>query len=791
MTRLSSSEMLTRLGAGQSIADVCAAAGLSREQFDAWWRGECCRRVPPTEGVCRVRGPRSRVEIRRDRWGVPHIFAESDGDLFFGFGYATAQDRLFQLDHWRRKARGRLAEILGRDALESDILYRTLGLTQAADAEWAALPADTRAMIGSYSAGINALIEQSRGRLPIEFDLLGYEPELWTPEDSMVIAKEARWYMTGRLPVIVIPELAKRALGQGPLYCEFLLGEADDESIVPPGAYPARPAADPRVGAVMGEDGGPGSNNWVLAGTRTATSKPLVANDPHVPFGAVSIWYQVCLRGGSFHVAGVSMVGQPGVIIGRNERVAWGITNNICSLRDLYQEKTDPAHPDCFLYDGRWEPARQREEVIYVKGMEPVRKVVRSSRNGPIVDEVLPSAARPTGPVALRWLGVEPCGWLTAMIAMNRSRTAEEFREALRPWHVPTFNLVFADVDGHTSFQSVGRIPVRDVAERGYRPGWDPRHQWDGLISFEDMPQMRDPKSGFAITANNRLAPDDYPYPLAGTWSGGHRARRIRELIEARPKLTREDCQQLQQDVFSGRAAECVPALVALLADDPDPYVRRALAFLKAWDFRVVPDSIAAALFNVFFSRWCRTVTAERFPADQAELVAANAGGLAARLLAGDKIGWFAQGDCGAAVRRTFRAALDELTARLGPEDAAWTWGRLHPLVQKHFLSGRGELGQLLDHSSLPIGGDGTTINSGTTDARHAAYLGAGYRMVADLADPAHGLWSIEAGSVSGHPGSPHYDDQLALWAEGGYHYLSVDGEQPGGSQLVLEPKNG
>jgi penicillin amidase len=304
------------------------------------------------------------------------------------------------------------------------------------------------------------------------------------------------------------------------------------------------------------------------------------------------------------------------------------------------------------------------------------------------------------------------------------------------------------------------------------------------------MPHLRDPKSGSVITANNRLAPDDYPYPLAGTWSSGRRARRIRELIGARPKLTREDCQQFQQDVYSGRAAECVPELVALLADEPDPVVRRAAAVLKAWDFRVVADSVAAALFNVFFSHWCRAVAAERFPADQAEVVAANVGGLAARLLAGDRAGWFAQHDRIRVVRKTFLEAVDELAARLGPDVAAWTWGRLHTLVQKHFLSGRGDLGQLLDRSGLPVGGDGTTINNSTPDAGHAASMGAGYRMVADLADPTLGLWMVEIGSVSGHPGSPHYDDQLALWAEGGYRYLSVNGERPDGTPLVLEPKN-
>src|SRR5262245_38534027 len=380
---------LCQLGAGESITEVCATAIMSRDQFDAWWQAECRKRVISGQP------PRAGVLVERDRWGIPHVQANSDEDLFFGFGFATAEDRLFQLDYLRRRARGRLAEILGPEAVESDVLYRTIGLARIAEDELCTLLPDVRTLLDAYTAGVNALMEEALENPPIEFDLLNYRPEPWAPADCLAIMGEFRWYLTGRFPVIAAPEMVKRALGDGPLYRDFIVGEFDDESILQHGESPAGPA--PFSSSTIGDETAGGSNNWVLAGSRTATGKPLVASDPHVPFAAVSLWHEIVLSGGTFRVAGVAYAGMPAVMIGRNERVAWGVTNNICSLRDLYQEKTDPNHPNCFLFDGRWEPVREREEVIAVRGQSPVRKLVRSSRNGPIVDDILPPPVRDTG----------------------------------------------------------------------------------------------------------------------------------------------------------------------------------------------------------------------------------------------------------------------------------------------------------------------------------------------------------------------------------------------------------
>lgn len=783
---LPAAELLRRLGRGESIAQVCAAAGLSRPDFDAWWLQECRRRVPTASGTRRCRGLEGTARITRDRFGVPTVCAASDAELFFGLGYATAQDRLFQLDWLRRKARGRLAEILGPEAIASDLLARTVDLPGIAEREGAALPGAVRSLLEAYTAGVNALIDATRDEPAIEFDLLDYRPEPWLPTDSLAILGEFRWYLTGRFPVIVVPELVKRTFGANPLYRAFLPGEADDESILHRGDYPAGRRSD-RVEGGAGEHA-PGSNNWVLAGTRTASGKPLLASDPHVPFAAVSIWHQVRLIGGSFRAVGVTLAGTPAIMLGRNADVAWGITNNICSQRDLYQEKTDPAHPGCFLFDGRWEPARERAEVIAVRDAEPIRTVIRSSRNGPIVDEVLPAAARQTGPVALRWLGAEPCGWLTAMLDMNRARSAAEFREALRPWLVPTFCVVFADRAGHVGYQAAGRIPRRHVPERGYRPGWEQVHQWDGVLSFEEMPHLDDPTRGYVITANNRVAADDFPQPLSGTWSSGHRARRLRELIAPRSNITAAECHTLQLDCHSGRAATGVPHLLRALAEQRDATLRRAADLLAGWDGRMRADSVPAAIWSVFFARWCHRVAADNFKPEAAALVAGYDAAMAARLLEGDPLGWFDRADCGESIVETFRATLDELARRLGPTLDDWQWGRLHTLVQKHFLSGRGDLGVLLDRSGLPVDGDSTTVNASIPDGEHRAWLGAGYRMVADLSDPRAGLWWVEVGGVSGHPGSPHYDDQGAVWAAGQGQYTPLQGEDAADvATLVLE----
>jgi penicillin amidase len=534
-----------------------------------------------------------------------------------------------------------------------------------------------------------------------------------------------------------------------------------------------------KVGAAVGDpQEGLGSNNWTVAGSRSASGNPLLASDPHIAFGTLSCWYEVHLSGGSFNTVGMAYAGVPAVVMGRNEDVAWGITNNICSQRDLYLEEEDPQQPGSFLYEGKWEAGRTISERIEVRNSEAVVKTVQLTRNGPLVNHLLPEAARDFGPVSLRWLGATFCDELTPLLQANRARSNDEFREALRGWRVPTWNFVFADKEGHIGYQAVGHIPVREQWERGFRPGWEASQQWREVIPFGSMPAIADPPSGWIRTANNRNAPEDFPYPLSGTWSSGHRAVRIRQMLEGQPLFTFDDFRRMHHDVLALRAVAAVPRLLASLEGTREPRIAQAAEMLRGWDGRMEKDEVAASIFEVFFRHWSQAVAAERFPQEVAPLMAGVIGGLALELLAEDQPGWFAQGDRVPKIVSALASALDELTTRLGPDVARWQWGNLHTITLRHLLSGRGALSSLLDRGGLSLGGNGFTVcNTGyiVTPAGYEAASGANYRLIADFGKTPQGLWAVDAAGQSGNPGSAHYCDQLDEWVSGGYHFLPLE----------------
>ena len=784
-------EELRRLGGGESIESVLDASGVTREQFDRWWDYQTGLRVPGLSGA--IDAPvQANVEIARDAHGIPHISASNDQDLFFGYGYAMAQDRLWQLDYYRRRGMGRLAEILGEEALEYDRLVRTVGINRIAARQVARLPETTMELLEALSAGINAIIGASHDRAPIEFDLLDYRPEPWAPVDTVAILAEFRWYLTGRMPVIFLPELAKRYLGDPDLYRAFLTPEAGDEVIVPPGNYPTDASGSEPVGEVVGDpDDWQGSNNWVVSGKLSASGAPMVASDPHIAFGSVSCWYEARLSGGSFDAAGAGYCGVPGFWFGRNRRMAWGLTNNICSQRDLYQETTDPDRPDAFLYGYDWEPARELTERIEVKGGQTVVEPVRFSRNGPLVDHLLPEPARSAGPVSIKWLGATFSDEISSRLDMDRADSCDEFREAIRPWKVPTLSFGFADVDGHIGYQAGGGIPIRSNWDRGYRPGWEPEHQWHGLVPYDHMPRIVDPPEGWVRSANNRTAPEDFPYPLSGQWSSGYRAKRVREMLETGSPFDRADLARMQTDVLSERAVEAVPSLLTLLAGSSDERVKEALGILKSWDRRVEPDSAGAAIFEIFFTHWTSAVARKRFPEAAASLLSGAVFGLSVSLLADDERGWFGSDDRAQAAEDALMATLDEFDERMGPDMSAWSWGELHRIALPHLLEGRGDLGELLSRGGQPVGGSGITVCNTGFDPNYLAAMGANFRLVVDLGDSPPALWTVDATGQSGHPGSPNYGDQLSTWLEGGHYRVSLDGAEAGAGEttkLVLKP---
>ena len=787
----SDKDMLLRLGAGGLISAICKDAGLTRAEFDQWWAEQTSGRVPSMEGTRTVSGLSGQVDIVRDEWGVPHVLADSDDDLFFGYGYTTVQDRLWQLDYYRRKARGRLSEVVGPSGIEIDTVSHTIGLSRTAEANLARFPEKTKRRLAAYTSGINTFMEESRSNLPIEFDLLGYEPEEWTPLDSVAIWQEFRWYLTGRLPIIAIPELAKRVLGEGPLLDLFLTGEAEDESIVPEDSYPSVRMGGVPVGEVVGDpDEGIGSNNWVVSGRKSTSGAPMVASDPHIAFGAVSCWYEVHLYGPEMNVAGAGYVGVPGIVFGRNETLAWGVTNNICSQRDIYQEQEHPDQPGHFRFGDEWRPAKQETVEIAVKGGNTRTISITRTHNGPIADALLPETLRTTDKVSAKWLGTGFGDEITCMLDLAAARDCDEAREALRDWIVPTWSYVFGDVEGHIGYQAVGRVPIREQWNREYRPGWDPAHQWRGFIPYDALPALSDPAEGYARSANNRTAPEDYPYPLSGTWSSGYRALRIRQLLEEKEQLSREDFARIQTDTLSMRAVEVLPSLVETLRGSSDPRVLEAAGFLGEWNARMDVDEVGASIFDLFFAEFTTAVAAERFSGEEIPLVAGAISGFAVRLL--DNYEFGGSPPRNETIVTCMVRAIDALTERLGPDMAEWSWGRIHRITLNHLLSDRGDLSDLLRRGGQPVGGNGITVSNTGFDPNYLASIGANWRHNADLAEDPPGLWAVDATGQSGHPGSPHYGDQLTEWLAGRHHYLPLDSERAraqAAQTLTLKPE--
>ncbi len=744
-------------------------------------------RVPARSGEVVV--PEVSTRIVRDAWGIPHVLAESELDAYVGLGFAMGQDRLWQLDALRRAATGTLAEILGPALLESDRLMRTLNLRRVAEQSEATLPDDVREQLEAFCGGINlarALAE--REGLPFEFAFLEYSPEPWTPLDSLVVMRAFWWQLTGRFPVICLPEFVRRILGDTPLLPAFMQPEGDEATIWPRGVpYPHLPRWD--GGRLEGpkptDSGTVGSNNWVVGPSRSATGAPMLCSDPHVPFMLPSVWYEARLQGGDLDAVGAFYAGVPGILFGRNRSVAWGLTNNISSLRDLYLEATDNTDPQRYRRGAEWKGFTVRTETIAVRGAEPVTLEVREADHGPVVSEFLPDFARVGETVSLRWVGHEPTRELEALFAFARAGSVPAFREALRLWSCPTFNFLMADTAGEIGYQLTGKIPLRRIAERGYRPGDDPAHVWEDYVPFEALPAVGEPPEGWLASANNPVVTDAWPYPLSGTWPSDYRMQRLIQYLNRAGALTPEDMAAGQSDAYCIRAAQWTePAVRALREAGVDSPL---LDELLAWDSIYTVDSRPACVFEVFFVEWSRRVLHQRFPAAMLTHLFPNAAGLVEQLLIADTVGWFPSAkERRRALAEAWEAALDCLQTRMGADETDWRWGSIHALQLRHPLARTPVLTDLLNRGPFPHPGTWNSVNNSLYDPGRLfeAISGVSYRLFANLAGETR---SINASGQSGHPGSPHYVDQVPLWQQGEYHPLNLDPD-PKGDTWTLRP---
>ncbi len=709
-----------------------------------------------------------RVEILRDHSGVPHVYAGSTADLYFGLGVAVAQDRLWQIDRLRRRALGRQAEILGHAYVASDIAHLTVGIDHIAVREAEAMDEQTRSVVAAYVAGINRQIEVAGRNLPPEFHRLDYVPEPFSISDIVAIARGIWWSLNGRIDRIVAAEAAR--LLPVAFRGMYLTPEASEDRVLQTAA---------------GTDDATGSNNWALHGSRTAGGKPVLCGDPHQPFWVPSTWYEYALHGPEDDAAGAGHPGFPGMWWGSNGHVAWAITNNMASTRDLYVEQVDPSNPRRYRDGDTWLEFGARHVSIKVRDAPPHKLTIRSTVRGPIVNALVPSLGDDGDPpLSLRWVGMEHMDDIRASIALSRAHDWASFRNALRDWAVAIFNFVYADANGHIGYQMAGRVPLRGRVLPGFRDANAGADQWHGYIAFDDLPNMYDPPSGYVASANQRIVPDNWRQPIYGAYSQGHRGVRLAQALGGRNALDVATNISLQNDVKNCRAERLCPHIVRHLDRvEAASFLRRTL---NDWDYRHTSTSIAPTLFEAFMALWQREVISHHMPERLLDLTHQQTG-LAAALLEDASIAYFADGTekhvCAVAAN-----TLDTLQAKLGSDQASWQWGRVH---QAHWPHPIGDAAFDIGPREVD-GGSHTLRNTGGELPPHAASSGAEYRIVVDFAAPDRFLAVQNIGN-SGVPGDPHYDDQFEPWLRGDYHTVhlrryAVEADCEGMTVITAEP---
>jgi penicillin G amidase len=744
----------------------------------------------------RLAGLLASVTIRRDERGIPYIEAANDADLYFAQGYVTASDRLWQMELSRRFARGELAEILGRDALEEDKRHRTYGFAQAAEAEFAQAPRQARAQLEAYARGVNAYLSSlDEKSLPPEFRILQFKPRPWTPADSLLIIKtfaealNTSWptdiaLETG-IPLLPADKRDALLLETSPL--DVLVVGTDDvrrkraRSIVQPGSgiSPAQhetlkalaqiennmARSFERLGLFAEERAA--SNNWVVSGARTVSGKPLLANDPHLGASAPSIWYMTHLSAPGLRVAGVTSPGLPGIVIGHNEHIAWGFTNVGPDVQDLYIEKFDPQNPRKYMTPAGWREAEVRREEIKVRksfidsSTESVPLDVTITRHGPIILEK--NGKR----YALRWTALDPkLNNASGFDALNRARNWKEYVAALGSYTGPMQNMVYADVNGHIGYYAAGRVPIRKSGD-GSVPfdGSTDAGEWTSYIPFDKLPHLYDPPSGIIVTANQRITGRDYPYFLTHLWPAPYRARRILDLLQAKPKLTIDDFRAILGDTHSIAAATFAREVVKIGRNEQtgapaDGKWRETIQLLEGWDGSMNADSRAALLVATMRAEFSnRIFTAALGPELAKAYTWPNRDTLIDRILAEKPREWLPKEfkDYAELLRASEKSARETLTKRFGEDESKWTWGQNAQVRFPHPLSGVPLIGQQFLIPPFPQNG-----SSGNTASVNVG-RNVSMRLIADPGDWDKTRHGITLGQ-SGLPSSPHWKDQLEDW---------------------------
>ncbi len=810
------------------------------------------RSFPALDGRLQAPGLAQAVQVRRDATDVTHIEAATPFDAWYALGYVHAQERTWQLEFNRRLMHGELSELFGTAALDTDRLIRTLDIMGAARRQYEGLPPFAREALQAYSRGINAFHQHRTQALPPEFLLLGAKPggkdgTAWSPEDSvgwtLMLALDlggnwgsefARLSLARQLPTDRLWQLMPPYPGEQPATAVDLhalyqrlgvyrsgdappaaaAGDDDTDNDARADTAPERLAALAQdIAAQAGDPGGRGSNNWVVAGTRTASGKPLLANDPHLGLSAPAIWYFAGLKApagrasdgtpvAAMDVVGATLPGLPFVVLGRTAQAAWGFTNTAPDVQDLYLEQIDPQDASRYRTPDGWAAFARREEVIHVKGQPDVRLTVRSTRHGPVLSDAQPATHGAVidlrrHVLALRWTALDADNQTAlAGLLANQAQSVDQVFQAFSHYHSPMQNVVAADVQGHIRFKAMGRVPVRgpdnDLRGVAPAPGWDARYDWQGWLPLADTPEDDGAARGWIATANQRVTPPGYPFFLTGDWTPPYRYDRIAERLEAMPRHDVASMRALQQDTVSLAAQRLLPQLRAAAASS-HPLAGAARAQLQGWNGDMRADSAAPLIFAAWADELARGLLRprlgdERFAAlyGRRDFRAAVEG-----ILERNDAWWCQPLSCAQQGSAALDRALQRLAAGYGADPARWRWGAAHPAVSQHRPFDNVPLLAPFFDVSVPSPGDTYTVdvgqyNPGNPREPFVSHHAPSLRAIYDLADPERSLFIYQTGQ-SGLVFSPRYRDMAQAWAQGGMRPLQL-APAHFAHRLVLQP---
>ncbi|MUK90177.1 penicillin acylase family protein [Ornithinibacillus sp. L9] len=749
--------------------------------------------LPKIEGTITLPMLEDEVLVITDEHGIPHIKATSDHDLYIAQGYLQAQNRMFQMELSRRQASGTLSEVVGEAAVNQDKYFRTLGLRRAAEKSYDIYSEENKQVLEWFANGVNAYMEEAidTNSLPVEFLLMGANPEPWTPIDSLTIGKFMAFDLGGNWE--------RQAFNYD------ALNRFDEEKAYE--LFPNYPESKPTI---IGEDeidiaasfehaviphAFNGSNNWVVSGEKTDSGLPLLADDPHLGLATPSIWLQMHLETDDMNVSGVIFAGVPGIILGHNDQIAWGVTNTGPDVQQLYIEKRNPDNPNEYLYEEQWEEATIIDEPIRVKDGETIDYQVVETRNGPIVSEFAEDSGKNTV-LSLRWTALDPTTELEAILEINRASNWDEFEKGLEKFLVPAQNFVFASTDGTIAYKANGLIPIYQEGEDALLPlpGWEAEHEWQGYIPFDELPRVVNPDKGFIATANNKIIGEDYPYHISNVWAQPYRFERIAEVLEDTDRLTVEDMQALQMDITNLQAREFVPLFIETLKDvELGSNEERALASLEEWNFMDHVDFEQPLIFHHWLDEMEAILYHDEIPESVMGLFGSRGqttDELLRKAIKGETSIWIEEnGGIESVLKDSLENTIRKLSESYGEDVTTWRWGDFHHVHFDHPLSGiHPVLAYFFNREDpLPVGGSAVTpmaaaYNANTGEVNH----GASWRFVIDTSDMNVGYHIVGPGQ-EGHFRSEWYHDQLDNWVHGEYHVTTLNPEEGKTLQLVPE----